>query len=93
MIRKLDKEHLDEIQSLQEAFARNTNVLGTIAIETYAVTQQLTQLEAEQAKYLEEFEKLRSTESALIEKMRERYGEGQINIAQGTFTPDSGLTQ
>ena len=93
MTRKLDKEHLEEIQSMQEAFARNANILGNIAIETYAVKQQLTQLEAEQAKYLEEFERLRSEESALIDKMRERYGEGQINIAQGTFTPDSGLTQ
>ena len=76
MTRKLDKEHLDEIQTLQEAFARNTNILGNIAIETYATKQQLTQLDAEQEKYLEEFERLRSQESALIEKMRERYGEG-----------------
>ena len=93
MTRKLDKEHLEEIQSLQEAFARNTNILGNIAIETYSVKQQLEQLDAEQAKYLEEFERLRQEESALIDKMRERYGEGQINIAQGTFTPDNGLTQ
>jgi len=93
MIRKLDKEHLDEIQTLQEAFARNANVLGNITIETYAVKQQLAQLEAEQTKYLEEFERLRQEESALIDKMRERYGEGQINIAQGTFTPDSGLAK
>ena len=93
MTRKLDKEHLDEIQTLQEAFARNANIPGNIAIETYAVKQQLAQLEAEQSKYLEDFERLRSEESSLIDKMRERYGEGQINIAQGTFTPDSGLTQ
>jgi hypothetical protein len=25
--------------------------------------------------------------------MRERYGEGHINIADGTFTADTGLTQ
>ena len=93
MTRKLDKEHLEEIQSLQEAFAKNANIIGNIAIETYSVKQQLEQLDAEQAKYLEEFERLRQEESALIDKMRERYGEGQINIAQGTFTPDNGLTQ
>lgn len=93
MTRKLDKEHLEEIQSLQEAFARNTNIIGNIAIETYDIKQQLEQLESEHAKYLKEFERLRSEESALIDKMRERYGEGQINIAQGTFTPDNGLAQ
>jgi hypothetical protein len=93
MTRKLDKEHLEEIQSLQEAFAKNANIIGNIAIETYSVKQQLEQLDAEQSKYLDEFERLRQEESALIDKMRERYGEGQINIAQGTFTPDNGLAQ
>jgi len=53
MTRKLDKEHLEEIQSIREQFAQNANV----------------------------------------DKMRARYGEGQINIADGTFTESEGLTQ
>jgi hypothetical protein len=48
---------------------------------------------AEQNKHLDQFESLRKQESELLEKMRERYGEGQINIAEGTFTPDQGLAQ
>jgi hypothetical protein len=40
-----------------------------------------------------EFEELRKQEQELLEKMRERYGDGQINLAEGTFTPDDGLTQ
>ena len=35
MTRKLDKEHLEEIQSIREQFAQNANILGNIAIETH----------------------------------------------------------
>lgn len=93
MTRKLDKEHLEEIQALRESFARNANILGNIAIEMYATRKQLEQLETEQTTYMQDFERLQQQESELIQTMRDRYGEGQINIADGTFTPDSGLAQ
>ena len=93
MTRKLDKEHLEEIQALRESFARNANILGSIAIELHVTRKQLEQLETEQTTYLQDFERLQQEETALIQTMRDRYGEGQINIADGTFTPDSGLPQ
>ena len=93
MTRKLDKEHLEEMQALRESFARNANILGNIAIEMYATRKQLEQLETEQTTYLQDFERLQQEETALIQTMRERYGDGQINIADGTFTADAGLTQ
>jgi hypothetical protein len=93
MTRKLDKEHLEEIQSIREQFAQNANILGNIAIETHFLETQLEQLKQERIKYLQEFEQLQQAESELVDKMRARYGEGQINIADGTFTESEGLTQ
>jgi DnaJ-domain-containing protein 1 len=93
MTRKLDREHLEEIQTLRDTFAKNANTLGNIAIELHLLTRQLEAMNAEQDKYLDQFESLRKQESDLLDKMRERYGEGQINIADGTFTPDSGLAE
>lgn len=93
MTRKLDREHLEEIQTLRDSFAKNSNVLGNIAIELHILTRQLESLNSEQTKYLDQFESLRKNESDLLDKMRARYGEGQINIADGTFTPDSGLAE
>ena len=93
MTRKLDKEHLEEIQSVREAFAQNANILGNIAIETHFLEKQLEQIQQEREKYIQEFERLQQQESELIEKMRARYGEGQINIADGTFTESDGLSQ
>jgi hypothetical protein len=93
MTRKLDKEHLDEIQALREAFVKNSSALGNIAIELHVVTQQQAHLEQEQQNQLQQFETLRQQESALLQKMRTRYGDGQINISEGTFTPTDGLAQ
>jgi predicted transcriptional regulator len=93
MTRKLDKEHLDAIQTLRNEFATNANNLGSVALEQIAMQRRTEFLNAEQERLYNEFESLRNQEQELLEKMRERYGEGQINIADGTFTPDSGLNQ
>jgi hypothetical protein len=93
MTKKLDKEHLDEIQKLRELFVQNANTIGTIVIDKSIVDARAKRLDQEQQRLLNEFEALREQEAELMQKMRERYGDGQINIADGTFTPEDGLTQ
>jgi predicted transcriptional regulator len=93
MTKKLDKEHLETLQQLRNSFAENANNLGSISLEQIAINRRLEFLTAEQDKLYSEFEALRNQEQELLEKMRERYGDGQINIAEGTFTPNSGLAQ
>ena len=93
MTRKLDKEHLDAIQKLQSEFAQNANALGSISLEQIAIQRRLDYLNSEQQRVYSDFEALRQQEQELLEKMRERYGDGQINIADGTFIPDSGLAE
>jgi hypothetical protein len=93
MTRKLDKEHQDAIQEIREAFAENARILGAITIDQKMLELQAKKLEEQQTRYLGEFDELRKREQALMDSMRERYGNGQINIADGTFTPDSGLAE
>ena len=93
MTRKLDKEHQDAIQEIREAFAENARILGAITIDQKMLELQAKKLEEQQTRYLGEFDELRTREQELMNTMRERYGNGQINIADGTFTPDSGLAE
>lgn len=86
MTKKLDKEHLDAIQELQEKFANNARYLGSTTIELKMVEQQKQLLLENQTAVFGEFETLRDEETKLIEALKERYGDGQINIADGTFT-------
>jgi chromosome segregation ATPase len=93
MTRKLDKEHLEQIQKLREQFSQITSTIGSITIEEIVLKRQLDKLQQEQERFLNQLDALQTQESELIEKMRERYGEGQINVADGTFTPDAGLAK
>lgn len=85
MTKKLDKEHVDAIQKLQEQFVQNARMIGTIAIDLKVLEQQQQTLLENQNTLFGEFSKLREEETELIKKLKERYGDGQINIADGTF--------
>jgi hypothetical protein len=50
------------------------------------VEQQQRILEENEQSLFADFETLREEETKLIEALKERYGDGQINIADGTFT-------
>jgi uncharacterized iron-regulated protein len=87
MKRKLDKEHIDSIQALRDQFNETAVFLGNISIEKHLAVQQVSQLESREQELIARFEQLRQKEQDLLEKLKERYGEGEINIAEGTFTP------
>lgn len=93
MTKKLDKEHVDAITDIRDAFAENARILGAIAIDRYMLELQQKTLLEQETRYLADFEVLREKEQGLMEAMRERYGSGQINIVDGTFTPDAGLAE
>ena len=80
MIRKLDTEHVSAIQQLRSQFAANANNIGSIVIEEHLLAQTKQRL-------FEQLEQLKEQELSLLNQLKERYGEGQINIENGTFTP------
>lgn len=92
MTKKLDKDHLDKIQELQQQFAQNANWLGAVSIDLKLIEAQQQNILDRQAELFRQFETLREKEQELLVELRERYGEGEIDIANGTFTSDdSGL--
>tara|TARA_R110000796_G_scaffold240318_1_gene361346 strand:+ start:65 stop:331 length:267 start_codon:yes stop_codon:yes gene_type:complete len=87
MTKKLEKEHFESIQKLRKEFASISNILGNISIERYAIQQELDHLNQQEQKFLQQFETLKKQETELMSKLKEKYGDGQINIEDGTFTP------
>mgnify|MGYP003648376522 CR=1 FL=1 len=86
MTRKLDKNNIEEIKKLQENFNKTFNILGNIVTEQHVIKQQLIHLKQEKQEYLNEINELRKQENELLTKLKEKYGDGQININEGTFT-------
>ena len=93
MTKKLDEEHLLLIQQLRDEFAENSNVIGKNSIRIIMLQKEIDKLNSNQDTAIAEFEALQIKESELLETLRERYGEGQVNINEGTFTPSTGLVE
>ena len=93
MTKKLDEEHLLLIQQLRDEFAENSNVIGNNSIRILMLQKEIDKLNSNQDTAFAEFEALQIKESELLETLRERYGEGQVNINEGTFTPSTGLVE
>jgi hypothetical protein len=87
MTKKLDKEHLEAIRALHSQFNQNAATLGALAIDERMIQSQQKQLDQVRTEHLEQFDRLREEETKLMETLKERYGEGEINIQDGTFTP------
>ena len=85
--KKLDKEHVDAINALQENFTKNTNAVGAISIELEFIETQKQSLTDRKTNLIQQFVGLREEETKLVEMLKEHYGDGQINIVDGTFTP------
>lgn len=88
MTQKLDKEHLDAIKSLQEQFKDNNQSFGSVCIELEFMESQKNILSQRKTELFNKFLELRQQETALIDNLKDKYGEGQINITDGTFTTD-----
>jgi hypothetical protein len=91
MTRKLDAKHLEDIQTLRDQYAEITNLIGNITIEQQFLQEKIAELEQEKAQQFTALRNVTQQENQLIAEMRDRYGEGQINIQDGTFTPGTGL--
>lgn len=84
--KKLEQIDIDSIVELRQKYAENTNSLGLITTDEYAINQQLDQLKAEKEKMFSSLNELREQEIKLMDSLKEKYGDGQINIEDGTFT-------
>tara|TARA_Y100001972_G_C7564365_1_gene283394 strand:+ start:482 stop:754 length:273 start_codon:yes stop_codon:yes gene_type:complete len=87
--KKLEKLDLESIQKLQEKFSQCTTTLGLLEIDKRSLNNQLILVEEETKKQFLELESVRETEQELLKNLQEKYGEGQINIQDGTFTSNN----
>lgn len=87
--KKLDKEDFDSIKTLRTKYAENSNNIGLITVDEYTITAQLNEINKTKDHLFSEFETLKQEETTLLNKLKEKYGDGQIDIETGTFTPES----
>ena len=87
--KKLEKQHVTEIEQIRTKFAENNTEIALATKEIYALQQRIDQLETARTQLLQQFESLQSQETDLVNKLKEHYGEGQIDLVNSVFVSES----
>jgi len=75
-----DKDDLEKVQSLQQEYARITNLLGQMKITQLNIERQEQDL-------MEQLKNAQTNEAELLEEITAKYGPGQLDPATGNFIP------
>jgi len=87
--KKLEKTDIDLMTDIRMQYQDNNLKLGMIASDEYLINQQLKQVENAKSECFEKLNALRVEEQKIIKDLEDKYGEGQINLDEGIFIPNS----
>ena len=85
---KMTDNELAEIRLLQEKFQQKMFQLGQLCLQKWDIETRTKANNEHEAKLKDEWNSLQKMENDLIEKLLNKYGEGSLDLAQGTFTKD-----
>jgi cell shape-determining protein MreC len=84
---KFTDNEVAEVRFLQNKFQEKLIKFGQIQLETIELEDRLSLLKDEQTRMKNEYISLQRTEQELMDKLTVKYGEGSLNLKEGTFTP------
>jgi len=87
--KKLEKTDLDALMQIRKQYQDNNMQLGIVASDEYMVNQQLKQINDVKENCFKVLDDLRKQETDLVKSLEDKYGEGQINLEEGVFIPNS----
>ncbi len=77
---KFETDDLEKVQSLQQEYARITNLLGQMKITQLNIERQEQDL-------MQQLKDAQQNEAELLEEITSKYGPGQLDPATGNFIP------
>lgn len=84
---KFTDEEIKDLRYIQGKFQDKLVKFGQIHLETIELQERLDLLKKEQEKHRIEYIQLQQSEEELMTKLTKKYGNGALNIRDGTFTP------
>ena len=78
---------LQAIAKLQTDYQQNIYMLGQIDLEKTDLEQQLQELQTKRTEIFENWKKTQQEESNLLNSLSQKYGDGSLNLKDGTFKP------
>lgn len=84
---KFTEDEISEIKLLQRKFQEKVFEFGKFRLERMQLLNLVKKLEERESKAEQEYGQLEHMESSLLEKLTKKYGEGSLNLEDGTFIP------
>ena len=86
-ITKIKDSELAEVKMLQGKFQETIGRLGNLGVEKIELDRMVGEFVEKEKKLKEEWGTLQKLEKDLLDKIVKSYGTGNLNMADGTFTP------
>jgi predicted nuclease with TOPRIM domain len=84
---KIKADELAEVKMLQSKFQESIYRLGNLQIEKMELDRRVNEFVDREKKLKDEWVSLQKLEESLLDKIVKNYGEGNLNMVDGTFTP------
>ena len=85
---KFTEQEMQSIAKLQNDYQQNIFVLGQIELEKTDLEQQLKDLSLRRNEVFENWKKIQQEEDNLLNTLSQKYGDGSLNLKDGTFKPN-----
>jgi len=82
---KLSKEELEQINSFRNSINEVTFKIGDVELNKVILKNSLEEMEEEYNKLKQQFNQIKKSEKEFVSKLREKYGDGGINLESGEY--------
>jgi len=84
---KFTESEMQSIAKLQTDYQQSIYTLGQIDLEKTDLEQQLQELQNKRNEIFENWKKIQQDENNLLNALSQKYGDGSLNLKDGTFKP------
>ena len=86
-IKKITTEELEKLKELRVKYDSVSYTLGQLRIEQELLNDQVVRLKEVETQLITDYRNLQADEKTIADEISNKYGQGQINIETGEFTP------
>ena len=83
----LTESELNALRELREKYALSTTQFGQLKIEKRLISKELERLDRLEEEFESQYDAIIETEVALVKQIEDTYGQGNVDLETGIFTP------
>ena len=92
---KFTEDEMKSLQNLQQTYVGIQNAFGQVSVSKLRLDQQIEELDKADENLRNQWSETQGKEKEFVESINKKYGDGNLDINTGVFTPrdDQGSTE